>query len=166
MVVAVKSLACELPSRLCVPLSRLYVPDIPAEVIERGIAEISGATIWRWLSEDAIKPWRHRSWIFPHDPDFEAKAARVLDLTRGSGRQSRSADRPRRLFDEKTSIRPASAAMKVSGRRHGGRHASSTSTTGEVPFSTSPPGTSIAPRCSGAASPPPVSSLSVGLSNK
>ena len=72
MVVAVKSLACELPSRLGVPLSRLYVPDIRQAVIERGIvAEISGATIWRWLSEDAIKPWRHRSWIFPRDPNFE-----------------------------------------------------------------------------------------------
>jgi hypothetical protein len=81
VVVAVKSLACELPSRLGVPLSRLYVPDIRDEVIARGIvAEISGSTIWRWLSEDAIKPWRHRSWIFPRDPHFETKAARVLDL--------------------------------------------------------------------------------------
>jgi hypothetical protein len=81
VVVAVKSLACELPSRLGVPLSRLYVPDIQQAVIERGIvAEISGATIWRWLSEDATKPWRYRSWIFPRDPNFETKAARVLDL--------------------------------------------------------------------------------------
>lgn len=76
-----KSLACELPSRLGVPLSRFSVSDLRSEVIERGIvAEISGTTIWRWLSEDAIKPWRHRSWIFPRDPNFEEKAARVLDL--------------------------------------------------------------------------------------
>jgi DDE superfamily endonuclease len=34
----------------------------------------------RWLRADAIKPWQHRSWIFPRDPDFAAKAARVLDL--------------------------------------------------------------------------------------
>lgn len=81
MVVAVKSLACELPSRLGVPLSRLHVPDLRQVVIERGIvAEVSGKTIWRWLSEDAIKPWRHRCWIFPRDPAFEAKAGRVLDL--------------------------------------------------------------------------------------
>jgi hypothetical protein len=79
--VAVKALACELPSRLGVPLSRLHVPDIASEVTTRGIvAEISGTTIWRWLSDDAIRPWRHRSWIFPRDPDFEVKAARVLDL--------------------------------------------------------------------------------------
>ena len=63
------------PSRAC------NVPDIASEVVSRGIvAEISGRTVWRWLSEDAIKPWRHRSWIFPRDPDFEAKAGRVLDL--------------------------------------------------------------------------------------
>ena len=81
VVVAVKALACELPSRLGVPLSRLHVPDIAAEVRSRGIvAEISGTTIWRWLSADAIRPWRRRSWIFPRDPNFEAKAARVLDL--------------------------------------------------------------------------------------
>jgi hypothetical protein len=85
VVVAVKALACELPCRLGVPLSRLHVPDIATEVIERGIvAEISGTTIWRWLSEDAIRPWRQRSWIFPRDPDFEAKAGRVLDLYAGS----------------------------------------------------------------------------------
>jgi len=81
VVVAVKAIACELPCRLGVPLSRLHVPDIVSEVVTRGIvAEISGTTVWRWLSEDAIRPWRHRSWIFPRDPDFESKAARVLDL--------------------------------------------------------------------------------------
>ena len=44
------------------------------------MAEISDITIWRWLAEDAIRPWAHRSWIFPRDPDFEPKAGRVLDL--------------------------------------------------------------------------------------
>jgi DDE superfamily endonuclease len=64
-----------------VPLSRLHVPDIAAEVAARGIvAEVSGTTIWRWLSEDAIRPWRSRSWIFPRDLNFETKAGRVLDL--------------------------------------------------------------------------------------
>src|SRR5579863_7232303 len=81
VVVAVKALACELPSRLGVPLSRLHIPDIATEVAARGIvADISGTTIWRWLSEDAIRPWRHRSWIFPRDPNFATKAGRVLDL--------------------------------------------------------------------------------------
>jgi hypothetical protein len=73
-----------LPARLGLPLSRLHVPDIRAEVIRRGlVASISDTTIWRWLDEDAIKPWTHRSWIFPRDPEFGAKAARVLDLYAG-----------------------------------------------------------------------------------
>jgi hypothetical protein len=81
LVVEVKAIACELPTRLGLPLSRFQVSDIRTEVIGRGlVAEISGATIWRWLAEDAIRPWAHRSWIFPRDPDFEPKAARVLDL--------------------------------------------------------------------------------------
>lgn len=44
------------------PLSRLQVPDIQAEVISRGlVASISGTTSWKWLAEDAIRPWRHRT---------------------------------------------------------------------------------------------------------
>lgn len=78
---AIKAIACELPSQLGLPLSRLHVPDIRAEVISRGlVASISGTTIWQWLSEDAIRPWQHRSWIFPRAPDFAAKAGQVLDL--------------------------------------------------------------------------------------
>jgi predicted alpha-1,6-mannanase (GH76 family) len=34
----------------------------------------------RWVSADALRPWRHRSGIFPRDPDFAAKAGRILDL--------------------------------------------------------------------------------------
>ena len=49
-------------------------------VIERGVTDASASTIWRWLHEDAIKPWQTRSWIFPRDPAFAEKAGRVLDL--------------------------------------------------------------------------------------
>jgi transposase len=59
----------------------LSVPDIQAELIERGmVAKISAATIWRWLEEDALKPWRHRMWIYPRDPQFGARASPALDL--------------------------------------------------------------------------------------
>jgi hypothetical protein len=44
------------------------------------VASISGSTLWRWLHQDAIRPWYHRSWIFPRDPDFAEKAGRLLDL--------------------------------------------------------------------------------------
>lgn len=52
-------------------------------MIERGICDASRATVIRWLASDAIRPWRHRSWIFPTDPDFAAKAAPILDLYAG-----------------------------------------------------------------------------------
>jgi hypothetical protein len=81
VVVQIKALACELPHRLQLPLSRLSLSEIRREVITQGlVAEISGATLWRWLSADALRPWRHRSWIFPRDPDFAVKAGRILDL--------------------------------------------------------------------------------------
>ena len=47
------------------------------------VASISGTTVWRWLHQDAIRPWQHRYWLFPRDPDFFAffaKVSRLLDL--------------------------------------------------------------------------------------
>jgi hypothetical protein len=84
LVVQVKALACELPHRKGLPLSRFSIADIRQEVLAQGlVAQISGATIWRWLSQDAIRPWRYRSWIFPRDPLFLEKAAPILDLYQG-----------------------------------------------------------------------------------
>ena len=83
LVVQVKALACELPHRLGLPLSRLSVDveETRQHVISQGlVAEISGATLWRWFSTDALRPWQHRSWIFPRDPNFAANASPVLDL--------------------------------------------------------------------------------------
>ena len=81
LVVQVKALACELPHRLGLPLSRLSIAEIRQHVIAQGlVADISGATLWRWLSNDALRPWQHRSWIFPRDPNFAAKAGPLLDL--------------------------------------------------------------------------------------
>ena len=80
-VIEIKSLACELPHTYDLPLSRFSMADLKAEAIRRGlVASIGETTIWRWLSEDAIRPWRHRSWIFPRDPQFAEKAGRILDL--------------------------------------------------------------------------------------
>jgi hypothetical protein len=80
----VKAIACELPATSGVPLSRWSTEEVAREVIARVIVgHISGTTIWRWLSEDAIRPFYHRSWIFPQAPDFADKASRVLDLYEG-----------------------------------------------------------------------------------
>jgi DDE superfamily endonuclease len=82
-VAQVKAIACELPRDQGVPLSRLSRAELHRLVVERGISGASASTIGRWLSEDAIRPWRYRSWIFPRDPDFLEKAGRVLDLYQG-----------------------------------------------------------------------------------
>jgi hypothetical protein len=64
-----------------VPLGRWSLAELRAELLAAGlVADVSTTTLWRWLEADTIRPWRHRSWIFPRDPDFAAKAARVLDL--------------------------------------------------------------------------------------
>ena len=106
MVVQIKALACQLPFDNGIPLSRFSTNDIAAEAVDRGIvAQISGSTVWRWLAQDAIKPWQYRSWIFPRDPQFEQKAGLVLDLYQGIW-QGRSLQTNEFVIsaDEKTSI--------------------------------------------------------------
>jgi len=77
----VKALACELPAMRGVPLSRWSAAELADEAMQAGIVDdISASTVARWLADDAIRPWRHRSWICPRDPDFAAKAGVVLDL--------------------------------------------------------------------------------------
>ena len=78
---SVKAVACELPAQLELPLSRFSINEIREHVIEKKIVESIGTTtLWKWLHEDGIRPWTHRTWIFPRDPAFETKAVRVLDL--------------------------------------------------------------------------------------
>jgi transposase len=77
----VKAMACEPPADREAPLSRWSSSELARQAIAEGlVASISTSTVHRWLAGDAIKPWQHRSWIFPRDPDFAVKAARVLDL--------------------------------------------------------------------------------------
>ena len=81
VVAGIKALACEPPEQRCVPLSRWSSHELATQAVSEGLVEsISSSTVRRWLHAAAIKPWRYRSWIFPRDPDFAVKAARVLDL--------------------------------------------------------------------------------------
>jgi transposase len=80
-VAQVKAAACAPPAAAGLPLSRWSCPELARHAIAEGICtSISPATVRRWLSEDALKPWQYRSWIFITDPDFAAKAQQVLDL--------------------------------------------------------------------------------------
>lgn len=103
---SVKALACELPAQLELPFSRFSISEIRQHVIEKNIVESIGTTtLWEWLHEDAIRPWTHRPWIFPRDPDFEMKGSRVLDLyeRRWEGQPLKESDFVISA-DEKTSI--------------------------------------------------------------
>ena len=106
VVVAIKALACELPSRRGLPLARWSVAELRQEAVASGlVAKISGTTLWRWLGQDALRPWRHRSWIFPRDPQFARKAGRVIDLYQRRWKGAALGPRDYVLcVDEKTSI--------------------------------------------------------------
>jgi hypothetical protein len=128
VVVEVKRIACERPMDAGVPLARWSLPDLRREVLTRGIvATVSGTTLWRWLDTDAIPPWRHRSWLFPRDPQFAELAGPVLDLYAGRWDGRRLGPRDYVISaDEKTSFKRASVAIRRRPSRPGARCASST----------------------------------------
>jgi transposase len=93
---AVVALACQLPAATGVPLSRWTGPELLAEVTKAGTGdELSASSVLRILAEHPVKPWQYRSWIYPRDPAFEAKATVILDLYQGywQGKRLRPGDR-------------------------------------------------------------------------
>jgi len=104
--VHVKALACELPARHGVPISRWSLDELTRHVRQSGlVASLSKTTLWRWLHEDAIRPWQHRCWIFPRDPQFATKAGRILDLYQRQWQGKPLADDEFVISaDEKTSV--------------------------------------------------------------
>jgi transposase len=82
---AVVALACQLPAATGVPLSRWTGPELAAELLAQGLLSgpVSVSSLLRILAENPVKPWQYQSWIFPRDPDFEAKARVILDLYQG-----------------------------------------------------------------------------------
>ena len=162
VIVEVKRIACERPMDVGVPLARWSLPDLHREVLARGVvATISGTTLWRWLDADAIRPWRHRSWVFPRDPQFAERAGPVLDLyaRHWDGRPLGPHDYVivRRREDEHSSPAPLPSRRRPSPP--GARCGSSTNTSGAAPGPIWPRGTcitraSLAAARPGTASPP------------
>ena len=141
-------MACEPPEQRDVPLSRWSAAELAAQAASEGLVDkVSASTVRRWLAEDAIKPWQFRSWIFPRDPDFAAKAARVLD------RYDRTFDGEALgehdyviSADEKSQLQALARCHPGQPTLEGEREGSSSSTTGAGPLPTSPPTTCTAPR--------------------
>jgi DDE superfamily endonuclease len=75
-------------------------------VIKQEIVEhISIGKLWTILDEDALRPWYHRSWLFPRDPQFLEKAGPILDLYQGTFENRALRAREYVLsFDQKTRI--------------------------------------------------------------
>jgi transposase len=82
---AVVALACQLPAATGVPLAHWTGPELAAELAARGLSSspVSASSVLRILAEHPVKPWQYQSWIYPRDPDFEAKAKVIVDLYQG-----------------------------------------------------------------------------------
>jgi DDE superfamily endonuclease len=93
-------------------LGRFSRAELHRLVLER-VCEASATTVWRWLHDAALKPWQQRSWIFPRDPNFAAKAGVVLDPlcapVRGQGAAS---GRLRRLRGREVAVAGAGAPAR------------------------------------------------------
>ena len=105
----VLAMACELPAQRGLPLSRLSTGDIHDQAAQELDPCPSRSTIAAWLKQAAIKPWTVQSWVTPRDPDFEKKAAPVLDLYNGLWEGEELTDRDVIISaDEKTGIQARS----------------------------------------------------------
>ena len=81
---AVVALACQLPAATGVLLGRWTGPELAAELAVRGLASpMSASSVLRILAEHPVRPWQYQSWIYPRDPDFEARAKVIVDLYQG-----------------------------------------------------------------------------------
>lgn len=81
MVTTVKALACDRAGARTRGLPYFSLRDLTVRVVEvLALAKLAPSTVWQILDRDALKPWQYRSWIFPRDPEFAARAGVVLDL--------------------------------------------------------------------------------------
>jgi hypothetical protein len=87
-VAEVKAIACEVPATHGLPLGRFTRTELHRLVIERGVTDASATTIWRWLHEDAIKPWQVRLGCSRATPTSKRRRAGCLTSTRGASRAS------------------------------------------------------------------------------
>lgn len=148
VVAEVKAMACEPPERRGAPLSRWSSTELATQAVVEGLVDsVAASTVRRWLAQDSIKPWRFQSWIFPRDPNFGAKAARVLDLYARvwDGVELGPDDYVISADERSRSCRPFLVATPSWPPRPGVSAGWSSSTSGTARWPTSAPTTSTAP---------------------
>jgi hypothetical protein len=115
------AIACELPSRLGLPLSRHFARSVWQVVCGEGVV-ISLRTVQRILAHHHLKPWRYASWMHPRDPKFMEKARVILDLYAGRWEGRRLGRRDQIISaDEKTSIQARRRQLVAPGPGQPGR---------------------------------------------
>ena len=98
------AVACELPSRLHLPLSRHFASSV-WQVVRSENVVISLRTVQRMLARHHLKPWRYASWMHPRDARFVERTRIILDLYAGFWEGRRLGRRDQIISaDEKTSI--------------------------------------------------------------
>ena len=75
------ALACSLPQAAEVPLARWSCSELAAVLVSQElVSQIATSTVWRWLKQERLKPWRFHSWQHVRDPLFLQRAKAVLPL--------------------------------------------------------------------------------------
>ena len=73
------ALACSRPREEGVPLARWSASEVARRLITLGIvAAISASTVARWLAQERIRPWVHRTWQHILDPPAFLERARPI----------------------------------------------------------------------------------------
>lgn len=115
------AVACELPSRLGLPLSRHFASSV-WQVVRAENVVISLRTVQRMLARHHLKPWRYVSWMHPRDPKFIEKTRIILDLYAGFWEGRRLGRRDQIISaDEKTSIQARRRRQVAPGPGQPGR---------------------------------------------
>jgi transposase len=75
------ALACSLPVETATPLARWSSAELAAMLVSLGVVvAIAATTVWRWMHQEPLKPWRFRFWQRSRDPLFVERAKPVLEL--------------------------------------------------------------------------------------
>ena len=79
--VEVLAIATRQPATYQWPATRWSLDDLVAVLPQHRLQPMSRSSIWRVLEETNLKPHRSVYWLNSYDPDFEAKAQAICQLS-------------------------------------------------------------------------------------